>query len=199
MLAGFTFGAVSLIVRYRRGGSIERQQIKWIIFAAMLLLPAIALSDAYQDTVGPLILGFAIMVFPIAITVAILKYRLYEIDRIVNRTVVYAIVVVLLGAVFALGAVWIPSRLPFEDNNLAVAASTLAVFFLFNPLRIRVQRFVDHRFYRSRYDAQQVADDFSARLRDQVDPEAVASEWVEVVQRTMQPASVAVWVREASS
>lgn len=190
------FGALSLFAQYRRGSSIERQQIKWFSFAAALMFPAMALADATQDTVGPLILVLAATAFPIAIAVAITRYRLYEIDRIINRTMVYAIVVGLLGAVFVVGAVWLPSVLPFGNNNVAVAVSTLAVFFLFNPVRRRVQRFVDRRFYRSRYDAQQVADEFSVRLRDQVDPDVVAAEWAGLVQRTLQPAAVSVWVRE---
>ncbi len=199
MITLVVFGALSLFVRYRRGSSIERHQVKWFIFAALLLFPAMAVADVTQHTVGPLILGLAATAFPVAIAVAIFKYRLYDIDRLINRTVVYAVVVGVLGVVFAAGALWLPTVLPFEDNNVAVAAATLVVFFLFNPLRKRVQRFVDRRFYRSRYDAQQVADAFSVRLRDQVDPDQVATEWADVVQRTLQPALVSVWVREGTT
>jgi hypothetical protein len=198
MVTLLVFGAGSIFLRYRRGGSMERQQIKWFIFAAAMLPLAFALADITQTTVGPMILGLAALAFPIAIAVAIFKYRLYDIDRIINRTLVYGVVVGLLGLVFAAGALWLPSLLPFDNNNFAVAASTLAVFFLFNPLRRRVQRLVDRRFYRSRYDAQRVADEFSARLRDQVDPDVVAEEWADVVQRTLQPASVAVWLQGPS-
>jgi hypothetical protein len=143
-----------------------------------------------------LIFGLLPTVLALGIAVAVTRYGLYEVDRLVNRTVVYAIVVALLAVVFAAGAVWLPTLLPGESSSVAVAASTLAVAALFNPLRRWVQRFVDRRFYRSRYDAQQVADAFAARLRDQVDPEEVAAEWVEVVRRTLQPASVAVWLGE---
>lgn len=198
---------LTLIPRYLRAGGVERHQIRWVVaafagYVLFLFIPMLVLTEfeiiSIPHWVADGAFGLLIILLPITISVAILKYRLYDIDRIINRTVVYAIVVGLLGVVFAAGAVWAPSLLPFEENNLAVAASTLAVFFLFNPLRRRVQRFVDRRFYRSHYDAQQVADDFSARLRDQVDPEVVTEEWVGVVQRTMQPATVAVWVREGS-
>jgi hypothetical protein len=186
-------------------GGVERQQLKWVLAAgiwfplSLIVFGSIFDEGPLSDAVG--VFGTFVITFnamAVGVGIAVLRYRLYDIDRIINRTAVYAIVVGLLAVVFAAGAVWIPSLLPFEESNLAVAASTLAVFFLFNPLRQRTQRFVDRRFYRSRYDAQQVADEFSARLRDQVDPDQVAAEWVEVVQRTMQPATVAVWVREES-
>jgi hypothetical protein len=202
VMAAFVVSLTGLVLRYRRSRGEARQQIKWVAFAvvaapiAVLGLALVEGPGEINEWMGvlPILLGFVGV--PVAMAVAIFKYRLYDIDRIINRTTVYAIVVGLLAVVFAAGAVWIPSLLPFEESNLAVAASTLAVFFLFNPLRQRTQRFVDRRFYRSRYDAQQVADEFSARLRDQVDPDQVAAEWVEVVQRTLQPAAVAVWVRE---
>jgi hypothetical protein len=196
----------ALIVRYRRSRGEVRGQLKWVAWMAMAVVlvffPVAVAEDLLGSTLNEWVGVLAFMVLtvgmPVAMAVAIFKYRLYDIDRIINRTAVYAIVVGLLAVVFAAGAVWIPSLLPFEESNLAVAASTLAVFFLFNPLRQRTQRFVDRRFYRSRYDAQQVADEFSARLRDQVDPDQVAAEWVEVVQRTLQPESVAVWVKEGT-
>jgi hypothetical protein len=209
--AGFILAALgfvaflSLGVRWRRADTVERQQLKWIIAGGLWFLLSFLVLFLFVDTGSSIESLAEISTFTVAfnamavgVGIAVLRYRLYDIDRVINRTVVYAVVVGLLGLVFVAGAVWLPSVLPFDNNNLAVAASTLAVFLLFNPLRQRVQRVVDRRFYRSRYDAQQVADEFSARLRDQVDPDAVAEDWMDVVQRTLQPASVAVWVREGS-
>jgi hypothetical protein len=199
MLALFgiiTTALVRLVLLLFRGDPIQRHQIRWVAYSVALSFIVLTLDPLFPgraNVVAGVIAGVAV---PLSIAVAITRHNLYDIDRVINRTVVYAIVMGSLAVLFAAGAVWIPSRLPFDNNNLSVAASTLAVFFLFNPLRKRVQRLVDHRFYRSRYDAQQVADEFSARLRDQVDPDVVTEEWVEVVQRTLEPESVAVWVQE---
>lgn len=125
-----------------------------------------------------------------------MRYRLYDIDRIISRTLSYALVVGLLGLIFAAGVVLAPSAVPgFEDSALVVAASTLVVAALFNPLRLRIQESVDLRFNRSRFDAERVMDGFVSSLRDQVDPDSVLGGWVDVVSETMQPAEVSVWVR----
>ncbi len=198
LLVGLPVGVASLVHRWVRGAQVERQQIKWLAVAGTLLFSALLIGDLgagdpwWQEALW--LAGLA--AFPVAIGIAILRHNLFDIDRIINRTVVYTIVVAMLGALFGAGAVWLPTLLPVEGNNVAVAAATLAVFFLFNPLRRGVQRFVDMRFYRSRYDTQQVVDEFAVRLRDQVDPGAVADEWVDVVRRTLRPASVSVWVEE---
>lgn len=184
----------SEVVRYRRAVVEERLQIKWVL----LSIGAIAIGLFGAMVIDDSIIGLALvglLSLPVTISFAILRYRLFDVDRLINRTVVYALVVGVLGVVFVAGAVWLPSLLPFEDN-VAVAASTLAVFFMFNPLRRRVQRLVDRRFFRARYDAQQVADAFSAQLRDQVDTDQVTAQWVQVVQQTLQPESVSVWVAE---
>ena len=131
---------------------------------------------------------------PISIGVAVVRYRLYEIDRLVSRTVSYAIVIALLAAVFA-GLVTLVGSFLDTASDLAVAASTLAVAALFNPLRRRVQRGVDHRFNRSRYDSERVMSGFTSSLRDEVDPDEVLGGWLSVVINTMQPASVGAWVR----
>ena len=195
----------SLFMRFRRSAGPERQQIKWLWFALLVLIADVILSSFIallpEETAGVLtavneIAGAVILVLiPVAISIAIVRYRLYEIDRIINRTLVYGLVVAVLVGVFVVGAVWIPTVLPTGNSNLAVAATTLVVFFLFQPLRRRVQRWVDRRFYRSRYDAQLVADQFAAQLRDEVDPNQVASEWAGVVNDTMQPATTAIWMR----
>ena len=193
----------SLVLRYRRAGGIERLQIRWVAYVFVLLIASFGVGFLPVDDSGGLfqavydILGsVGFLAIPVAIGVAVTRHRLYDIDRIINKTAVYAIVVGALALVFIAGVVWIPTLLDLGDSSLAVAASTLAVAALFNPLRRRVQRFVDHRFYRSRYDAQQVAERFSSQLRDEVDPDRVAHEWVGVVSQTMQPASASIWVRE---
>jgi hypothetical protein len=137
----------------------------------------------------------SMLAIPIAATLAILRYRLFEIDRIISRTVSYAIVIVLLAMVYAVGLTALTSLLD-TNSPLAVAGSTLAAAALFNPLRRRVQRGVDHRFNRTRYDAERVMDGFTGTLRDEVDPDWVVTGWVSVVNDTMHPASAGVWVRQ---
>ncbi len=198
-LLGIGLAALIRLVLLRfRGGPMERAQIRWVAYAIAVTL-LVLLVEPFVHGANDVASAIAGIGIPVALAIAITRYRLYDIDRVVNRTVVYTLVVAVLAAVFAAGSVWLPTVLPFEDSNVAVAASTLAVFFLFNPLRRRVQRFVDHRFYRSRYDAQQIADEFSARLRDQVDPDQVAAEWAGVVQQTLHPASVGVWVPDPTA
>jgi hypothetical protein len=201
--AGFIIGFVSVIpatlsvvARYRVAVSVERQQIKWLLAATTLLALAFiagAFSDDSDQTAW-WIVSLALAAIPIAILFAVLRYRLYDIDRILSRTVSYVIVIGLLGAIYALGLTALTSVLDTE-SPLAVAASTLAVAALFNPLRRRVQAGVDRRFNRSRYDAQQVMDRFSGSLRQDVDPDTVVDGWVGVVSETMHPTSISVWVR----
>ena len=126
-----------------------------------------------------------------------LRYRLYDFDRVVSRTVSYALLVLILGAVYVAGAVWLPTRIVGEQSPLFVAGSTLAVAALFTPVRRRVMIWVDRRFYRSRYQLEQVMDDFSSHLQDQVDPDRMASDWVNLVSDTLRPTTAGVWVRGA--
>ena len=194
--------AVSLIVRWVRVRGVERLQIKWFAFAVVFVLAGVLLQETLVNVVSVpeslwnLLFGVSVMALPVAIGVAVLRYRLYEIDRIISRTVSYAVVVGLLGLVFFAVVTVLTSFLPAE-SDLAVAGSTLAVAALFNPLRRRVQTWVDRRFNRSRYDAQKVMDGFAGSLRDRVDPDGVVDGWVGAVSETMQPTTVAVWVREA--
>jgi hypothetical protein len=198
----FVGGAVlSLFIRYREAGVIEKLQLKWFLlagasFAAALVTEAVLGAFGIDETPLPLDVWFtvSIVAIPITATLAILRYRLFEIDRIISRTVSYAIVIVLLAVVYAVGLTALTSLL--ETNSpLAVAGSTLAAAALFNPLRRRVQRGVDHRFNRTRYDADRVMSGFTGTLRDEVDPDSVVAGWVSVVNETMHPASAGVWVR----
>lgn len=149
------------------------------------------------DRLGNVALSILPLFVPASMGIAILRYNLYDIDRVINRTVVYAAVVALLALVYVAGVFTLRELLPVE-GDLAVAASTLAVAALFNPVRKRVQRFVDRRFYRSRYDALRIADDFAARLRDELDLEVLTDEFAAIVNQTMHPTFVTVRLRNGS-
>lgn len=187
---------VSLLLRYRKAGSEQRQQIKWLA-AVVVLAPALGFAAAgIFPALGDVIGVAAISMFPLAVAVAVLRYRLYDLGRVVSRTVTYTVVVAMLVVLFALAVVVIPNAIAGNEAPAwLVAASTLAAAAAFNPLRRGMQRIVERRFNRSRYDAELVMDSFSASLRDRVDVEEVVHGWVGVVDRTMQPSTVAVWLR----
>jgi hypothetical protein len=187
-------GVTALIVRWIRSGGIERQQMKAVVFAFSVFAVGTAIEFGIQQDhpVGQVLMIGGGLLIPIAIGMAIVRYRLYEIDRIVSRTVTYVTVAGLLGAtVFAVAAL---AGTRFQEPWI-VAATTLAVAAAFNPLRRRIQAAVDRRFNRSRYDAERVADEFAGTLRDQVDPDGIVDGWVGVVEETMQPSALGVWVR----
>ena len=190
--------ALSMIVRFRRSRGDERQQMKWMTFAAVFLAAGVIVPDlvGIKDT-GDVFFAVSVSMLPIALGIAMLKYRLYDIDRLINRTLVYVALTVVLGAAYV-GLV-LGGQALFASfaggSNLAIAASTLVVAALFLPVRSRVQRFVDRRFYRRRYDAQRTLEGFGARLREQVDLETLRSDLGVVVEDTMQPAHVSVWLR----
>jgi hypothetical protein len=203
-VVGLVACALAPLTRYRHSTGLERLQLKWLalavgITAACGVSALLVFQTGARDSVGSILalaaLGALALGIPGAIALAVLRYRLYEINRFLSRTVSYALLVVVLGAVYVGGVTWLTSLLP-DQSQLAVAATTLAVAALFNPVRRRVQGWVDRRFNRSRYDAQRVMDDFAGSLRDQVDTEKVVQGWVGVVHETMQPTSVSVWVRE---
>jgi hypothetical protein len=195
-------GLYSLTVRFRRNRE-QREQIKWVLlavaFAVLVLIPssiADSLSasfDGFPDAVWLAVIG----TIPLATAIAIFRYRLYEIDRIVNRALVYGIVTALLaGAYFGIVLALQEAFSGFtRGNDLAIAGSTLAVAALFRPARRRIQAFVDRRFYRRRYDAQQTLQEFSTRLRDEIDLGTLHSELERVVRDTMQPEHVSIWLR----
>jgi hypothetical protein len=205
--------ALSLVLRYRRSRGEEREQIKWIAFAASVvgLLYLITMVSSLFFPLGwgsagtPLWLGLlqdaALVSFtavPIAVGFAILKYRLYDIDIIINRTLVYGSLTAMLVALY-FGGIVVLQRvfllLTGQQSTLAVVASTLAIAALFVPLRRRVQGFVDRRFYRRKYDARKTLEAFSAKLREEMDLEALNDDLVEVVRETIQPAHVSLWLR----
>jgi hypothetical protein len=203
-LAGLVGCAVlaawSLFARSRRGPAVERQQIKWLAYSgclvALTLVPSVSLSlspgTAARIAQGALMV--AVLAMPAAVAVAVLKYRLYEIDRIISRTLAYAVVTGLMVGVYA-GLVLLATRVPGVTTPPAVAAATLAAAALFNPLRHRVQRAVDRRFNRARYDADKTVAAFAARLQDGVDLKTVQADLARVVQDALEPAQVSVWIR----
>jgi hypothetical protein len=191
---------VSLIVRFRRATGSERQQLKWFAYgtALLLLLPLAGLVGAQlPDPAQSLITAVILSALPVTIGIAVLRYRLYDIDRLVNRTVVYGLLTVLLAGVYV-GLVFTLSQLlnPADQRSpLAVAASTLVVAALFQPARRRIQGLVDRRFNRRRYDAARTVAAFSARLRDQIELDTLSTELLAVVDQTMQPVQASLWLR----
>ena len=190
----------SVVVRYRRSTGIERQQLKWVAAAAALLPVATAGGGVGDDDseVGFVFLLSGLLIVGLAVAVAMLRYRLYDIDAVINRTLVYGALTATLAAAY-LGSVlllqFVLSPLT-QDSELAVAGSTLGVAALFRPARARIQGWVDRRFYRSRYDAAQTLAAFSGRLREQLDLEALSADLRGVVQDAVRPAHVSVWLRE---
>ena len=190
----------SLVSRYVNAHHLQRQQIKWFAFAVCTLIVVTIVQETMAGltplpgVVLDVLWGATVLGLPVAIGVAVLRYRLYDIDRIVSRTVTYLLVVGLLGLVFV-GLVTLIGSMAPSDSDLAIAASTLAVAALFNPLRRRVQAAIERRFNRARYDAWKVTDAFARSLRNRVDPDDVAAGWRDAVTETMQPESAGVWIR----
>ena len=199
VLAAVAFG--SLVLRFRRSRGEERQQLKWFTYAAALV-PLSALGDALPPVVGDLLIDVPIVFLPVAAGIAILRYRLYDIDRLINRTLVYGLLTALLagvytGSVLVLGQVF--GGVGKDPPSWAVAGATLAVAALFQPARRRIQAVVDRRFNRRKYNTAQTIQAFSTRLRDQVDLDTLSRELLAVVDQTMQPTQVLLWLRPSPS
>ncbi|MGH2775874.1 MAG: hypothetical protein ACRDJT_10660 [Actinomycetota bacterium] len=200
LCALLTIGAsiLALILRYARGGATRRRQIQWLLVAALiLLLDGITVALFETDALWrQVISSVAFYSIPVAMAIAILRYRLYEIDRIINRALVYGALTLLLAGGYWLSVLLLQSVLPAAERSpLVVAASTLGIVALFRPLRTRVQSFIDRRFYRTRYDAERTVADFGARLRQEIDLDELCADLVGVVRRTVQPSLVSLWLR----
>ena len=207
MALGLVAAGSVVVVRLRSARGIERQQIKWLLYASAIWFGALILKNSvisplaevsWSVWIGYLLVGVGGLGGPIAIGIAILRYRLYEIDALINRTLVYGSLTALLallyfGSVTALQYLF--SLLTGRGNTLAIVASTLAIAALFNPLRRRIQSFIDRRFYRRKYDARTTLEAFGSRLRDETDLEKLCEDLAEVVDETMQPAHVSVILR----
>jgi hypothetical protein len=197
LAVGVLGAAASVIVRFRHSGGVERQQLKRFVYAAAIMIVA-AVSAPLPDVVDNVLFGAVFIALPTSIGIAVLRYRLYDIDLLINRTLVYgSLTATLVGVYF--GSIVLLQRVfvvfTGERATLAVVASTLAIAALFNPLRWRIQGLVDRRFYRSKYDAAKTLEAFSARLREETDLEALNSDLVRVISETMQPAHVSLWLR----
>jgi hypothetical protein len=200
LLPGLGGAIAALVVRFRRSRGMERQQLKWFTYAAVLApLPPLAYN--VDPRVFLLLRPVIFPLVPISVGVAILRYRLYEIDRLINRTLVYGLLTVLLGGIYA-GLVLILGQLfgglSAEPPSWAVAGATLAVAALFQPARRRIQQAVDRRFNRRKYHAATTIEAYSVRLRDHLDLDTLSTELVAVVDQTMEPTQVWLWLRPSS-
>ena len=201
---GLPVAAVSLLLRFRRARGVERQQLRWLVLAAALAAAVLAATllalavGLVGSTGDEVLLGWMSAVvlglMPLATGAAILRYRLYDLDRIVSRTVAYGLLTVLLGGGYAVVVLGL-GQLLGRDSTLVVAGATLAVAAVFQPARRRVQGAVDRRFNRRRYDAARTIQGFSTRLREQVDLDALTAELLVVADQTMQPTRVSIWLR----
>jgi hypothetical protein len=192
---GSLAGVISLGLRLRRADAIERQQIKWVAFAAALLALSIPASE--HETLASLVV-FTTLGMPVATAVAILRYRLFDIDIIIRRTLVYTALTLALGAIYLVSVVALQAlflRLTGQTSTLAVVASTLAIAALFGPLRNGVQHLIDRRFFRTRYDTRLVLEQFALRARDETDLDALAADLLGTVNTALQPNSAQLWLR----
>jgi hypothetical protein len=202
VIAAALFAAAgSLILRWRRARGVERQQLKWLAYAAAMLVVITVGGSWLPHTLYVVVATSMTLLFPVATGIAVVRYRLYDIDRLINRTLVYGLLTGLLGAVYAalvllLGQVF--GGIGAEPPSWAVAGATLAVAALFQPARRRIQAVVDRRFNRSRYDAARTVEAFGARLRDEVDLDTLSAELLAVVDQTMQPTMASLWLRPSA-
>jgi hypothetical protein len=199
VVAALIVGAASLVGRFRRACGTERQQLRWLAWGAALAAVAllVAVAALVLDVGFSLFnvaLGVCLALLPLATGAAILRYRLYDLDRIISRTLTYGLLTLLLGAGYAAVVLGLGLLLP-NDDSLVVAAATLAAAALFQPARRRLQQATDRRFNRRRYDAAHTIQAFSTRLRDEIDLDTLTAELLAVVDQTMQPSSASLWLR----
>jgi hypothetical protein len=197
--AALLASVVAFVIRLRRARGIERQQLKWFAWAAAsvgMIMP-FAIAFWYESVLVQVLAAVAFNALPVAAGIAILRYRLYDIDVVINRTLVYGALTATLAAAYLASVLVLQLVLSplTEQSDLAIAGSTLAVAALFRPARARIQQIVDHRFYRRRYDAARTLEAFGARLRDEVALDSLSGELRRVVGETMQPAHLSLWLR----
>jgi MFS family permease len=202
LVVGVVASPVSLVVRLRRSHGAERQQLKWLAWAGALAGVVVVVGSVGYDVWGEGISNAAILLsvlaLPVATGVAILRYRLYDIDVVINRTLVYSVLTATLAGTYLVSVLVLQLVLSAvtRDSSLVVAGSTLAVAGLFRPARARIQALVDRRFYRRRYDAQRTLEAYARRLRSQVELEALTTDLAGVVRETLEPAHVSLWLRD---
>jgi hypothetical protein len=205
-LAVAVAGGISLVVRFHRARGVERQQIKWLAFSGLVFCAVFAAGPFLWTLpqspatawIWPVLFLAGASTIPVAVGIAILRYRLYDIDLIINRTLVYGSLTAILALVYLGGVVALQGTfrtLTGQESTLAVVASTLAIAALFNPLRRRIQGFIDRRFYRRKYDAAKTLAAFNSRLREETDLDSLRVEVLEVVKETMQPEHASLWLR----
>jgi hypothetical protein len=190
---------LSLVLRFRRSRGVERQQLKWFTYAGVLLILGGPLASyLLPSSVSDVTFGLAIALVPVAAGIAILRYRLYDIDRLISRTLVYGLLTTLLAGVYVLVVLVLGQLfggIGAEPPSWAVAGATLAVAALFQPARRRIQVVVDRRFNRRKFDAAKTVEAFSVRLREEVDLDALTAELLVVVDQTIQPTKASLWLR----
>ena len=194
-------GAGSLVVRFRRASGTERQQLQWVALAAALtVLGSLVVLAAVAVGASPELLGWVagiyVAILPLALGAAILRYRLYDLDRIISRALAYGLLTLLLGGGYAVVVLGL-GQLLGRDSSLAVAGATLAVAAVFQPVRRRVQQVVDRRFNRCRHDATTTIEAFSGRLHQQIDLDTLTAELLALVDQTMQPTRASLWLRSS--
>ena len=202
MLVGIFGSVISVVVRFRRAGHVRRQQIKWLATVGAVVAVTFPVTVVLYDVVGAQIADATFMLtvlgLPAATGIAILRHRLYDIDLLINRALVYGFLTAALALVYVGSVVGLQATLRTltgQESTLAVVASTLAIAALFNPLRGRVQRFVDRRFYRRKYDARKTLESLSTKLRNETELDTLSGDVIGVVRETMQPEHVSVWLR----
>jgi hypothetical protein len=210
LLTMVSASVVSLFLRFRRAQSVEREQIKWLLFVGAIFVVVYGLTFVLTNSndewlgngLSNLLFTLSILAFPVAIAIAIFRYRLYDVDVVIRKTLLYAVLTALLALVY-FGSVILLQQLfgaltGIEQSTLAVVVSTLVIAALFTPLRRRIQDTIDRRFYRKKYNAQQVLAQFALTARDETDLDALLAELVRVVDETLQPEHVSVWLKERS-
>jgi hypothetical protein len=201
-LATAVAAVASLLLRLRRAQGVERLQLKWFCYAAALFPVAVVVALAFpslgSSRVDGLIVSLALAALPVAIGIAVLRYRLYDIDRLINRTLVYGLLTVTLGLTYAVVVLVLGQLFGEAGGNppsWAIAGATLGAATVVQPARRRIQQLVDRRFNRRRYDAAKTVEAFSARLRDQVDLDTLSAELLAVVGQTVEPTKVSLWLQ----